>query len=358
MTRSTDADASPAASPAAATGTGDGPRLRLGLVGYGMAGRLIHRPHLEAAGLSIAAVVTANPERVEAAGADLPGATVVPDLTALLDLDVDAVVLASPSGVHRDQALACIAAGVPTIVDKPLAVDAAQAAAVVTAAEQAGVPLTVFQNRRWDDDQRALRTLLDQEALGQVFRIERRYERYRPVAKNRWRERLPASGGGGLLLDLAVHVIDQAVQVFGRVTRVYAELAAHTTVAEDDAFLALEHEGGGRSHLGVLSVAAAPGPYLRALGTSGGYLVGNLPEDLRAFTAPPNEPGHTGWLIRGEQATPVPTPPGSQTDFYRAARAWLTGHGPAPVDPWDAVHVLTVVDAARRSAASGATVAV
>ena len=327
----------------------------LGLVGYGMAGRHIHRPHILDAGLKVGAVSTRDPERAAQASEDLPGAAVVPDLEAVLAAGQDAVVLASPSGVHAEQALECLAAGVPVIVDKPIGVDAAQARSVLDAAEAAGVGVTVFQNRRWDSDQLTLRALLDAGELGEVYRAERRYERYRPQGRGGWREELPADQGGGLLLDLGVHIIDQAVQLFGPVTSVYGEAVSRNRMAEDDAFVSLQHAGGVRSHLSTMSLASAPGPAARILGSGGAYLFGNQPEDLRTFTAPPNEPGHTGWLVRGDQATPVPTAPGGQTDFYRLVPGWLAG-GPPPVDPRDAVHTMEIIDAARRSSREGVVV--
>src|SRR5690606_24339174 len=124
---------------------------RVGVVGYGMAGRGIHTPLLQAAGCEVVAVVTANERRVGQAGADLPGVTVVPTLDALLEaapgLRLDLVVLATPTGGHAAEALSVIRAGLPLVVDKPLAVDAAAAAEVVRAA-RGRVPLSVFQNKR------------------------------------------------------------------------------------------------------------------------------------------------------------------------------------------------------------------
>src|SRR5512138_1605239 len=113
--------------------------VRAGLVGYGFAGRDIHAPLMREAGIEIAAVQTANPQRREHAAADNPGTRVVDDLASLLGVErLDLVVLASPSGVHGEQALRVIEAGLPLVVDKPLAVDAAEAQHVVEAAERAG----------------------------------------------------------------------------------------------------------------------------------------------------------------------------------------------------------------------------
>jgi predicted dehydrogenase len=341
--------------------------VRVLLVGYGSAGQGIHLPLLRAAGASPSVVVTASPQRVAQVHAELPDALVVPDLDAALGLPADQApqlaVLASPSGVHASNALACIAAGVPAVVDKPLTVDAESAAAVVAAAAHAGVPLTVFQNRRWDAENLTLARLLTDGELGQVYRFERRWERWRPVPKNRWRENAPASEGGGILLDLGSHLVDSAVHLFGPVASVFAQTAAWTTTAEDDVFLALQHVGGMRSHLGATSLAGAPGPRTRVLGSRAAYVVTQFPGEQHVFGFD-DAPGCTGWLVADDERTAVPSAPGGHEDFYPAVLAALALPDAAarqaamPVDPRDAVHVLAVLDAARLSAAQNRVVPV
>jgi predicted dehydrogenase len=329
---------------------------RVVLAGYGSAGRGIHAPLLATAGAAPSVVVTADPGRTAQVHADLPGARVVATLDAALAAgEVDLAVLASPSGAHVDGALACIAAGVPVVVDKPLAVDAAGAARVVLAAASARVAVTVFQNRRWDGENLTLAALLAAGELGEVHRFERRWERWRPVPKDRWRENAPPAEGGGILLDLGPHLVDSAVALFGPVRSVYAEMSAWTTPAEDEAFLAVEHRGGVRSHLTASAVAGAPGPRTRVLGSRAAYVVTEFETEAHVFGFE-NAPGCTGWLVAGEERRPVPTAPGGHGDFYPAVLAALAAPDAAarqaamPVDPRDAVHVLAVLDAARLSA--------
>ncbi len=336
------------------------------LVGYGSAGRGIHAPLLAAAGAAPSVVVTGDPERAAQVAADLPAARVAPSLDAALAAGShDLAVIASPSGVHEANALACVAAGVAVVVDKPLAVDGAGAARVVAAGTGAQVPLTVFQNRRWDSENLTLAALLTAEELGEIHRFERRWERWRPIPKDRWRENAPADEGGGLLLDLGPHLVDAATWLFGPVRSVYAETSAWTTPAEDEVFLALRHARGVRSHLTASSVAAAPGPRTRVLGSRAAYVVTRFEAEPNAFSPAgiglDDEPGCTGWLVAGDQRRPVPTAPGGAEDFYPAVLAALAEPGAArqdrmPVDPGDAVHVLRVLDAARRSAAQGSVV--
>lgn len=331
----------------------------VGLAGYGSAGRGIHVPLMLQAGMSIAAVATSDPERSEQVRTDLPSARIVADLDALLAVDgLELVVLATPSGVHAGQAHRCIDAGTAVVVDKPLATDATQAWAVVDAARVAGVALTVFQNRRFDAEHVAARDTVRSGQLGDVFRHEFRWERWRPTPKDRWRENASAADGGGILLDLLSHMIDSAVDLFGPIDSVYAELAARTTKAEDDAFLACRHTSGVLSHLSATSVSAAPGPRVRVLGRKGAFLLNQF-EDDGADIYPDlanADPEHCGWIYQGQQRTPVDRPAGGQVDFYRrVARALASGEPQSamPVDPYDAVHTLAVIDAARASAARG-----
>jgi len=337
---------------------------RVGLAGFGSSGRDFHTPLLQQAGMTIVAVSTADPQRGEQVRREVPGAQVVADLNGLLRVGgLDVVVLATPSGLHASQARQCIDAGIAVVVDKPLATDARQAFGVVEAARTAGVALTVFQNRRFDAEHVAARETVRSGQLGEVFRHEFRWERWRPTPKDRWRERGSVAEGGGILLDLHSHMVDAAVDLFGPVDTVYAEIAARTTEAEDDAFLACRHTSGVVSHLGATSVAAAPGPRQRILGRSGAFLLNEF-EDDGADIYPDLASAKTtqcGWVYVGSQRTPVARPAAGQVDFYRqVSRALGTADPQAamPVDPGDAVHTLAVIDAARVSAAAGTVVQV
>ncbi|GAB2760537.1 Gfo/Idh/MocA family oxidoreductase [Terrabacter koreensis] len=329
--------------------------LRVGLVGYGSAGRGIHAPLIERAGLSVAAVSTSDATRAEQVRSDLPHAEVVPDLEALLGVDaLDLVVLASPSGVHAEQAEKVIEAGLPLVVDKPLAVDASSALDVVDRATHHGVPLTVFNNRRFDPELAALRIVRDEELVGEIWRAEYRWDRWRPVPKQRWRETVGPAEGGGLLLDLHSHLIDQAVLLHGEVESVYAELDARTVTAEDDTFLACRHTSGVVSHVISSSVNGAPGPRARVNGSGGAYVIGKQFDDVSSFTEFANQGDAVGWVVRGDEREPGPiVSDADQANFYRAVAAALASTDPQatmPVDPRDAVHVLAVIDAARISA--------
>jgi predicted dehydrogenase len=329
--------------------------LQVGLVGYGMAGRHFHAPLLARAGLEVAVVATADPTRVAQVREELPGARVVPDLDALLEQGgLGLVVIASATAAHVEQAERVIEAELPLVVDKPLALEADAALRTVDLAAHKGVPLTVFQNRRYDPEHCGLATVIEQGLVGDVWRAEYRWDRWRPVRHDRWRQTATPEEGGGLLLDLQTHLIDQAILLHGEVETVYAELASRVAVAEDDTFLACTHTSGVVSHLYASAVNGAPGPRARLTGATGAYVIGKQVDDVSAFGEFANQGDAVGWLVRGDERDPGPViRDADQADFYRGVAAALRSDDPQsamPVDPRDSVHVLAVIDAARTSA--------
>ncbi|GJF30192.1 oxidoreductase [Kitasatospora sp. NE20-6] len=347
------------------------PPFRVGLIGYGLAGSAFHAPLIASTpGLQLAAVVTANPDRRDRLRRVHPGAQPVDTPEQLLARgdELDLVVVASPNRTHVPIAGAAVAAGIPVVVDKPLAGTAAEAAALCDLAEQAGVMLSVFQNRRWDGDFLTARRLLEEGVLGRVHRFESRFERFRPKPKPGWRELADPAEVGGTLYDLGSHLVDQALTLFGPAESVYAEIETlrDGAVVDDDAFVALTHASGVRSHLWTSALAPLGGPRLRVLGDTAGYVKFGMDpqeDDLRAGRHPgdgrpwgADDPASYGTLGTDEGAARTPTDPGDYPAYYAGVAAALATGGPPPVDPRDAVATLAVLEAARGSAATGSTV--
>ncbi|MFE9427615.1 Gfo/Idh/MocA family oxidoreductase [Kitasatospora sp. NPDC006697] len=345
---------------------------RVALLGYGLAGAAFHAPLIATTpGLRLAAVVTANAERRARLAEDHPQAEALTNPEQLFDRagDFDVVVIATPNRTHLPLARAALTAGLATVVDKPLAVTAAEARALCGLAETRGTLLTVFQNRRWDNDFLTVRKLVAEGALGRVHRFESRFERFRPKPKAGWRELADPAEAGGTLYDLGSHLVDQALTLFGPVSSVYAEIDVRRdgAVVDDDAFLALTHAGGVRSHLWTSALAPLAGPRLRVLGDTAGYVkFGMDPQeaDLRAGLRPDThrpwgaeDPAQHGTLGTDESSTVLPTEPGDYPAFYAGLAHALATGTPPPVDPQDAASTLTILEAARHSAATGQTVA-
>ena len=321
--------------------------LRVALAGYGLAGAVFHAPLIAATpGLKLDTVVTRDPERADQARRR--GARVVASIDDALATDPDLLVVATPNRHHVDGALAAIAAGVAAVVDKPLAPTAAEANRVVEAADAAEVPLTVFHNRRLDGDFLTVRRLLDAGDLGEILRFESRFERWRPEPKAGWREKADPAEGGGTLLDLGPHLVDQALQLLGPAVRTHAEVNARRSQAEvdDDAFIVLEHQNGAISHLWMSTIAGAPGPRFRVLGSRAAYVKDGL-DGQEAALRDGADPAAPGWgreppeawgrLQAGDEHQPVETVPGAYPRFYALVRDALLSETSLPVDPADAV---------------------
>ncbi|PRH76765.1 oxidoreductase [Streptomyces solincola] len=348
--------------------------LRVGLVGYGLAGSVFHAPLIAATeGLALDTVVTSSPERREQARAEFPDVSFAGSAEELWARAggpdaLDLVVIASPNKTHVPLATAALKAGLPVVVDKPVAGAAAEARALAALAEERGLLLSVFQNRRWDDDFLTLRALVEGGELGDVLRFESRFERWRPEPKGGWRESGAPEEIGGLLYDLGSHVVDQALVLFGPAVRVYAESDVRRPGAEadDDTFIAVTHASGVRSHLWVSATAARLGPRFRVLGSRAGFVTYGLDPQEAALRAG-ERPGSGSWGVAAESARgtlgagddvrPVPTVPGDYPAYYAAVAAALRDGTPPPVTAAEAAHALDVLEAARRSAREGTAVA-
>lgn len=341
--------------------------LRVALIGYGLAGSVFHAPLVAATpGLRLASVVTSDRGRREQVRRDHPDVAVIggPDELWQRAGEHDIVVIAAPNSAHVRLSRETLDTGLAVVVDKPLAATAAEARALVEDARAAGRFLTVFQNRRWDSDHLTLGRLLSAGVLGEVLRYESRFERWRPdLRPGAWREAEPPAAGGGVLLDLGSHLVDQAVSLFGPPVDVHAEIDSRRGgPADDDAFLALRHRSGAVSHLWMSAVAAAPGPRLRVLGSRAAFVVDEVDGQEGALRAGGRPGGPSEWgvepeerwgrLVAGERVEPVPSEPGAWPRFYAELERALRAGGPPPVDPVDAVGVLEVLDRAREVAAA------
>ena len=339
--------------------------LRVAIAGYGLAGEVFHAPLVAATdGLVVAALTTSNADRTDRARAAYPDANVYSDADELLRRagdEIDLLVVATPNRSHVPIARRALTHRIAVVMDKPLAADVAAAAALVEDFHAAGVPFTVFQNRRWDGDFLTVRRIVESGRLGTITRFESRYERFRPALDPAaWRERADSGEGGGLLLDLGAHLVDQALTLFGPPHRVYAEIAARRPGAQvdDDVFVALEHAGGVRSHLWMSAIAPVGGRSLRASGIRAGIETPGLDpqEDQLAAGLRPGDDGwgagEPGRLVDEDGEQRLEVEPGAYERFYAGVRAALGGGSTMPVDPRDSVAALRVIEAARDSARS------
>ncbi len=334
--------------------------MRIGLVGFGVGGRVFHLPYIQAATeWELVGVVARSPQRIAEVAAALPDTPVFASLDTLIDAGVDAVVITTPPETRRELVLRALERGVHVVADKPFAPDADTARELIAAAQRADRTLTVFQNRRWDTDLVTLRGVLASGRLGEVWRADFALEQDD-------RSVLEQGPEGGLLRDLGAHVVDQLTQLFGPVEQVDAHLdwvgAADARV--DVGFvLGLHHVGGVFSTVSASKAARREDRRMIVIGREGSYeshmrdvQVEQLVAGLHPATAPEwgvEREDRWGVLAVGDGREPVPSARGDYTEFYRDLHAAIADGREPLVRLAEALHTVAVLDAARESAVRG-----
>lgn len=330
--------------------------MRVGISGYGLAGRVFHGPLLKGCGFEVASILTSNPERMAQAKSDFPEALTFSELDAFLDSGLDLVVIASSNVAHLPQTRAALERKIPTVVDKPMGRSVAEVKEMIELSEKNNTLLTTFFNRRWDSDSLTIKKLLSTGELGQPFRFDGRFERFRPDRNlASWRENLSPEDGGGLLLDLQSHLISTALDYFGPAQVVSASVRSIRGGADDDVTVTLKHDSGVDSYLAASAVSGAPGPRVRLLGSKGALVINELdPQEdaLRAGQVPLGGMWSTPMtsaaaIHKGDEVISVESVPGNYAAFYSLVKPAIENGSAAPVSLADALRVAEIIEEAR-----------
>lgn len=335
--------------------------IGVGIAGFGLAGRYFHAPFIAAAGMSVRAVVTSRREEVRNF---LPSAEVISRFGDLIVRDdIDLVVVATPNALHFDQVRAALNAGKAVVVDKPATPSSKEARELDAIAQRARLPLAVYHNRRWDSDFLTMKRLLADGSIGAPMRYATSWNRHRAGVGAGWREQPgPASG---VLYDLGAHLIDQALQLFGRPDWIAADVysqRAPGTASPDDGFEIHMARGELRITLASSSLAAGPGREIRLDGTRASYLKASFDAQAqhlfsgKSISAPDfgEEPeAHWGelWAPDGTK-TKIRSERGAWVEFYRAMRSTLESGTPVPVTMSEAAQAIEIIELVLESARS------
>ena len=335
--------------------------LRVGLVGFGMAGRVFHAPLISSVdGLELAAVVERHSDHAVQRYPDVRVYRGPEELLA--DASIDLIVVATPSGTHFEMAKQVLEAGKNVIVDKPVSVTSEQIRRLVELAQTRQRLLIPFHNRRWDGDFLTVQKLLHEHQLGRVVSIESRFDRWNPGAARRpWKD--DVAQGGGVLLDLGTHLVDQALVLCGKPLAVSAEVSRERDgEGSDDAFTVRLRYEGCILTLGANNLSSPAGARFHLRGTRGNYRKKGLdPQEaalnkitrITASNWGQESPPDWGLLYvdveGGMVSRPVSTLAGDYRLFYAGVREALLGNAAPPVTGVEAWRVARILEWARAS---------
>jgi scyllo-inositol 2-dehydrogenase (NADP+) len=343
--------------------------IEVGLVGYGLAGRAFHAPVIRAVpGLHLSAIVQRSGRE---AGEKYPDVRIMRSLDELLSIpEIRLVVIATPNETHYHFARQCLEAGRDVVVDKPFTTTLKEAVSLVQIAKDAKRLVTVYQNRRYDGDFQAIRQVVAAGTLGRIVRFETAYDRYRPQLKpGAWRE--TTRPGSGILFDIAPHLIDHALVLFGLPEAVTTDvrIERENAVADDAFDIMLHYSDGMRAVLRSSILAAAPRPRFVLLGTQGSFVKQTFdPQEmnLRQGNIPEGKP----WGYEPEENWGVLTVPKRDSfeqrripsaacdyrDYYANVRDAILGRTALAVTPGYALDVMRMLELARASSQKRCTI--
>ncbi|MDH3000119.1 oxidoreductase [Chelonobacter oris] len=244
--------------------------LNVAIAGFGMSAQVFHHPFLSVdPRFRIKKVFERHSEKSKQ---KIPDVEVVRDFTALLDDDIDLVIITTPNLTHYALAKQAIEAGKHVIVEKPLAVSADEAQQLDSLAKHHQVVLSPYQNRRWDSGFLAVKKIIDNRLIGDIVDYQVRFDRY-SVDKNpkAWKE--TGEKGVGLVYDLGVHLLDHAVDLLGMPQALFADIRyQHENALSDDNFQIYLYYPNLKVELSATKYARESGPHIVLHGRNGSYL--------------------------------------------------------------------------------------
>jgi scyllo-inositol 2-dehydrogenase (NADP+) len=246
--------------------------VRVGLIGFGLAGQAFHAPVIGAVpGMELVCILE---RRGNMAQQKYPGVRIArtPE-DVLADSTIQLCVIATPNDSHFDLARACMLAGCDVVIDKPFATTLKESEELIRLAAKRGRLITVYHERRFDGDFATVKQIVQSGKLGRIAEYECRFDRFRLEPKpDAWRERADYPGAG-VLFDLGPHVIDQALALFGEPRSITASaFCQRETSVVDDAFDVCLEYSGLRATVRARMIAFAPGPHFLIHGTRGSFI--------------------------------------------------------------------------------------
>lgn len=337
--------------------------IQTALIGYGFSGSTFHAPFLKAMDeFETSAVLSSKKEEVKL---NFPHANITDDFQAILqDADIELVVITTPNTMHFGMAKQAIQAGKHVIVEKPMVLYAQEAEELVKLADQQGVMLSVYQNRRWDGDFLTVKKLMDEGMLGEVITYEAHFDRFMPVVPDGWRER--NEPGAGTLYDLGSHLLDQVQFLFGMPDSLTADIEKQRPGAQtDDYFHLILTYGIKRVILHSSMLAFEQRPKYKVHGSKGTFIKMGEDEQEKELLEGKLPTGKDlgmdridcyGTLYTEAGEEKVVTLPGDYKAYYEGIYRCIRENDLCPVPGKDSIRTIRLIEAALQSSKEHRTI--
>jgi predicted dehydrogenase len=337
------------------------PRIKVGLVGFGISAKVFHAPFLTT--LPEYELTTVVERSKNESQQVYPFVNVARSIDELIeDPEMDLIVITTPNETHLPYATSAMQGGKHVVLEKPFATSSEESLRLVETAKRTGRILSVYQNRRYVSDYLTIKEIFEKKLLGDVHTFIAHYDRYRAEARpNAWRE--AAHPGSGILFDLGPHLIDQALCLFGIPQTITADIKLQRPHSRVDDYFDIQLNFGAVKvslHAGML--VREPGPRFMIHGNLGSFIkygedpqeallrAGNLPVGDDWGKEPESQQGllHTevnGRLIREN----YPSQKGNFGDFYKNLYETITQGKPVKEKPEHGYNTIKIIELAFES---------
>lgn len=287
----------------------------------------------------------------------------------IADNSIQLIIINTPTHLHFENAKAALEAGKNIVVEKPFTVTVKEGEQLIDLAKKKNLLLSIYQNRRYDGDYRAVKDVIEKKLLGELREVEIRYDRYRPVPAGKPHKEgdLP---GAGIIYDLSPHLVDQALQLFGWPQALFADVwKMRNEVKAKDYFEILLYYPSMRVRLKATCIARETVPAYTLHGMKGSFLQqrsdlqetqlnAGVTPSLETWCPPPAQPdGILHTEINGEEIySHLTSIPGNYMGYYDDVYKALTGVARNPVPAEDGVKTIRIIEAALQSSAEGEVV--
>lgn len=337
------------------------PKINVGLMAYGMSGKVFHAPFVhQNDGFNFVAVTERTKKQ---AAIDYPNVISYNTIDELIaDENIDLIIINTPNYTHYDYAKKCLQAGKHILVEKPFTATVAQAKELFALAKELGKKAFIYQNRRFDSGFKITKEIIESGKLGKLTEVYFRFDRYRNEIGPKGFKEDPSFEASGLSYDLGPHLLDQAIALFGKPQKFYKVLANNRagSKVDDYFFIHLAYPNQLNVYLTATMLAAAIPPAFVVNGSLGTFAKnhGDVQESQLLKGMKPADEGYgieasqdAGKLTLvtpngGREVATLTSPQGNYGEIFELVYQSIKNNQPFPITNEEIIAQLEILESA------------